>query len=191
MLPQEIRAQIDEWLHGKAYSDYDGLRDMLAGLGYEISRSALHRYGGKLKETSEEMRKAGFIAAGLYGEMGGDFSKLAIVSQGLLQQKALDLLVEHDFDVEDMSGEDKNALLMSVMKFLPNAAKSQASMEEWAAKRDSVIAEAKRKQVEAEQRLGEIKAKLDALAKDAGNKQSGLDAETLRRVQQELYGLGA
>jgi hypothetical protein len=159
LLPPEIKSLINEWLETKAFSDYDGLVELLAGHGHEISRTALHRYG----KGQKDLRKSGMFAAGIYNESGGDYSKLAVVTQALIQQKAFELLTKYDFDIEHLEPEDRNNFILQIMRFAPGAAKAHATIEDMAIKREASIAEAKQKQAKAEQELARIKKAAEEL----------------------------
>lgn len=57
-LPPELRDELDRRLIAGGFSDYTGLTDWLAGEGYEISRSAVHRHGRRVEERIEQIRIA-------------------------------------------------------------------------------------------------------------------------------------
>lgn len=183
LLPREAKKAINDWLEEKAYGDYDGLVKKLAEQGYEISRSSLHRYGQKVKAASEKMRRAGIIAADIYNSNGGDFSKLAVTAQALMQEKAFAFMLEHDFDTEDMEPKAKNALLLQLMRFSPGVAKAQVQAEELAINRDAAIAEAQHKQATAEKALKEILAAAEVLLESLPKTSSSKDAvERFKRL---------
>ena len=55
LLPENIKKELEQWLVDRGFGDYCELSDWLAGQGYEISKSALHRYGSEFKENLEKM----------------------------------------------------------------------------------------------------------------------------------------
>ena len=57
-LPSDLRDELDRRLIAGGFSDYSGLRDWLAGEGWEISRSAVHRHGRRVEERIEQIRIA-------------------------------------------------------------------------------------------------------------------------------------
>ncbi len=56
LLPQEIKKDLEAKLVEHGFADYVELSDWLAEQGYEISKSALHRYGTEFKEQLEKMQ---------------------------------------------------------------------------------------------------------------------------------------
>ena len=57
-LPAEVREALDRRLIEGGFSDYTGLTDWLAGVGFTISRSAVHRHGAQLERRIEQVRIA-------------------------------------------------------------------------------------------------------------------------------------
>ncbi len=52
-LPPEVRDQLNERLVGTGFQGYDDLAGWLADQGYQVSRSAVHRYGKDLQDEFE------------------------------------------------------------------------------------------------------------------------------------------
>jgi hypothetical protein len=52
-LPEEVRAELDRRLVGSGFAHYEGLSAWLAEHGYQMSKSAVHRYGQELEESFE------------------------------------------------------------------------------------------------------------------------------------------
>lgn len=50
-LPVAVRCELDERLRQAAYGDYLGVSAWLAAQGYEVSKSAMHRYGTALRQV--------------------------------------------------------------------------------------------------------------------------------------------
>lgn len=57
-LPPEVLDELDRRLIEGGFSDYSGLSDWLAGQGFEISRSAVHRHGRLVERRIEQIRIA-------------------------------------------------------------------------------------------------------------------------------------
>ena len=62
-LPEEVRRELEQKLLGGGFADYTGLSEWLADKGYEVSKSAIHRFGqdfeeklGAVKLATEQMR---------------------------------------------------------------------------------------------------------------------------------------
>lgn len=52
-LPPEVRDELNRQLVDTGFQGYDGLANWLAEQGYQVSRSAVHRYGKDLQEEFE------------------------------------------------------------------------------------------------------------------------------------------
>ncbi|WP_435100816.1 DUF3486 family protein [Arhodomonas sp. AD133] len=55
-LPDDIRTELDRRLAQSGFSGYAELAEWLTGQGYQISRSAVHRYGQRLERRMETIR---------------------------------------------------------------------------------------------------------------------------------------
>lgn len=55
LLPENIKKDLERQLVDRGFGDYCQLSDWLGEQGYEISKSALHRYGTEFKENLEKM----------------------------------------------------------------------------------------------------------------------------------------
>lgn len=53
LLPEEIKSQLNQKLVEQAFSHYEELSEWLETIGYEISKSAIHRYGKDFKSQLE------------------------------------------------------------------------------------------------------------------------------------------
>ncbi|TGG92520.1 DUF3486 family protein [Natronospirillum operosum] len=52
-LPPEVRDELNKQLVGTGFQGYDGLANWLSDQGFQVSRSAVHRYGKDLQEEFE------------------------------------------------------------------------------------------------------------------------------------------
>ena len=57
-LPEEVRRELEQKLIGGGFSDYNGLAEWLIEQGFEISRSALHRWGKDFEERVAAVKLA-------------------------------------------------------------------------------------------------------------------------------------
>ena len=57
-LPESVRSQLDQKLIANGFSDYPALADWLAGQGFEIGKSSLHRYGQEFEDKLAALRIA-------------------------------------------------------------------------------------------------------------------------------------
>jgi DNA repair ATPase RecN len=166
LLPEEIRQKLNKKLVSEGFQNYQELTDWLCDLGYEISKSALHRYGKQYEEQLFELKEATEQARGLIEACGDDENALAEAVTRLTHQKALKALLSMNMQDIDVSVSSLPAL----GKMVADLNKSSVSL--------------KRYQFDVRKRLDEKFKVLEAEGK-TGN----IDPETLRRVREEVYGL--
>jgi len=172
-LPPELRRLIGS-LRDSGVT-IDEILAKLNELGAGVSRSALGRHVKGLDELGERLRRSRDVADVLAKRLGdAPESKQARVNIELMHSVIMDLFIGEDGKPVTLDAESVMLLSRSIQA-LASASKSDA---------DQVIKI--RREIAAEQ-----KTKLDALerqAAKAGDKR-GFDAETLRRVRTEIYGL--
>lgn len=71
MLPDEVRAQIDEWIRDGSLT-LDELTEMAQSIGAKVSRSAVGRYRKKMEDRLAEYRQAREIAGVWVSELGAE-----------------------------------------------------------------------------------------------------------------------
>ena len=101
-LPREVRARVDRLLV-EGGSTYDEIRDFLAGEGYDISRSAIGRYGKDFLATYQRVRIAEDKASTLIGEVG-DGLGLEEAASKLILQEVLETLLSGDLTPKEVAG---------------------------------------------------------------------------------------
>ena len=169
-LPEALRRQLDERLVAQAFGDYDGLSDWLAGEGFEISKSAIHRHGSALEQSYDEaMADArGLLAlTRASGDLGDSGSELARSAATLLQTDIVRTVLE-------IRKEDDPAVRAHHLAKLTRA---QADIG--------------RLSIAAEKWQRELSAKVEAVAKavSAIGEKAGTPTETLADMCQQIYGL--
>lgn len=74
-LPQEVRDELNSRLLANGFGDYAALSSWLSEAGYEISKSALHRWGDKLEQefagAMADARRAAELGRALAGDDDG------------------------------------------------------------------------------------------------------------------------
>lgn len=106
-LPQEVREKVDRLLV-EGGSTYDDIRDFLAAEGYDISRSAIGRYGKDWLNTYQRLRIAEDKARTLVSEIG-DGLALDEAASRLLMQQVLELLIS-----TELTPKERASLMKSV-----------------------------------------------------------------------------
>jgi hypothetical protein len=173
-LPAELRQAIAD-LRQEGVT-IDEILAKLREMGAGVSRSALGRHIKGLDALGERLRRSREIADVLTKRLGdAPESRQARVNIELMHGIIMDLFVGEDGQAVALDAEQVMLLSRSIQA-LSSAAKSDT---------DLVIKI--RREVAAE-----AKAKLDALEREAvkeGGDKRGFDADTLRRVRTEIYGL--
>lgn len=98
LLPQEVRAELERRLLGQAFGGYDELVEWLGGQGYEISRSAVHRFGQRFEERAKALRLVTEQAKVLVEAAPDDESAVSEALIRLTQEKCFTLLLEAEID---------------------------------------------------------------------------------------------
>ena len=167
LLPEAIRQELGQLLVGNAFSDYRSLAAWLESHGYEISKSAIHRYGQGLKRKLAAIQ-ASTEAAKLIADIArDDEDRRSEAVMSLLQSEMFTVLVSLKDDSRDEPDER--------VKLLSNAARA--------------IADLSRSSIAQKKHAAAVKAKLDALLTEAQHGDNSLDIQTLQRIRREVYGL--
>lgn len=170
-LPQSVRHELERKLADNGFSDYTALAEWLNLQGYEISRSAVHRYGAKVQKRFASIKAsteaARLIAEGASDE--GDTRSEAVIA--LLQTEVFDALIAigemTDGEIDDVARLD----------LMGKVAKNVAPL---------MAASTRLKQFQSK-----LKADMDKTFKEleVESKQGRLDEHTLKRIRTEVYGL--
>lgn len=99
LLPQEIKRNLEAKLVEHGFADYVELSDWLAAQGYEISKSALHRYGAEFKEQLEKMQVVAHQTRAIIEAFPDDEDITAQALSRLSQTQMFNLLQGIDIDV--------------------------------------------------------------------------------------------
>lgn len=169
-LPPEVRQWLEGELIRRGFSDYtqvtDELNRRLSEAGADAaSRSAVHRFGSKVEERIQGLKRATEIARAVASEAGDDEGALSDALIRLMQDKLFNAAMELELDPEEM----KATTLARAIADLARASVQQ--------KRHQIAVRA------------QVKAALDKLEESQKAKNHPLDAETLRRIREELYGV--
>lgn len=103
LMPKATREWLDKVLIQGSFSGYEALAQELRVRGYEISKSALHRYGSKFEERLARMRQGAQQAAALAEALPDDAGQLGDAVTRLIQQQVFDALMEAgDLDLSEV-----------------------------------------------------------------------------------------
>jgi hypothetical protein len=167
-MPPAVRAWIDRALVDRGFSGYRELAALIRErTGIDISPTAVHRYGQKLARKLAAIR-ASTEAARQIAEAAPDDADLrsaAVIS--IVQSELFEALLA----LQEASEADNQA---DRVKLLSQAARA--------------IAEVSRASVGQKRWQDEVRGRLEALEAQQDKGGRRLDAETLKRVKEALYG---
>jgi len=165
-LPPELRAQLEKLLADQTHGGYEALSAWLAGQGYQIGKSSLHRYDQKLQRSMAAIR-ASTEAAKIIAQASPDEADEHSAAVIRLVQSAL-------FDAMLAVREAEDADPAEQVKLLTHAARA--------------VAEASRASIGQKKWAEEVRTRLDAVERAAAKEGKTLDAATLEAIKRGLYG---
>jgi hypothetical protein len=162
-LPADVRAEVDGKLFQGGFSGYEHLERWLAGKGYQIGKSSLHRYGSKLEERMAQLKASTDQARALVAASPDDSGDLVEATMRLMQDKLFNLLMEIDIDPE-------SADLPKIARALAPLARAQIGLRRF---------------------KDEVKSKLQKVLDEAETKAgTGTDPmELVRMIRERAYGI--
>jgi hypothetical protein len=117
-LPKAVRDWLDQKLADGSYSNYTLLTEELKGRGYDLSRSAVHRYGSKLEKTMELARATVEKAKAVVQASPDEDDAMTAAIMRLTQQHTLEMLMAMEFDPDQAKGVDMNKLTLQVSRLV-------------------------------------------------------------------------
>jgi len=173
-LPDDVRRWLERALTEQGFTGYGQLEALMAEKGYRISKSAIHRYGQKIERRFAAI-KASTEAARLLTEGAADDQDArsgAVIA--LVQTEMFESLINlQEAGEDDIGPAERMALLSKVARNI--ASLTQASVR------------LKKFQGEVREKIAAKLAELNA--ESSGGKGRSFDAETLRIVREEIYGI--
>ncbi len=97
-LPSETKAWLDQELVRRHFTGYVDLAELLEEQGYEISKSALGRYGKKFKEQQESLKQSIEMAKAFAEVVGDDGAAMNKTLTALAQQELMAIVREGRYD---------------------------------------------------------------------------------------------
>ncbi len=124
-LPDEVKAELDKRLVRGGFCDYVALSEWLCEQGYEISKSAIHRYGQAFDERLSAIRIA--------TEQARAVTEAARDEEGAMNEALIRLVQQEAFKVlVNLNDEDKNAMLPKVGLMVAKLSKAAVGQKKWA-----------------------------------------------------------
>ena len=141
-LPEPVREALNRELSARNFSGYEALEDWLREQGFEISKSAIHRYGQKIERRMAAI-KASTEAAKLITESAGDDQDArseAVIA--LVQTEMFDSIIAiQEADDDELSAEDRLGLMSKAAKNIATLTRASLAQKEYKTKVQAKAAE--------------------------------------------------
>ncbi len=169
-LPEEIRDEINRRLVENSFSGYAQLAGWLRELGYQISKSALHRHGSQLEadfdEAMADVRRTRALAKACKDE--GDEGDVLTATSGILQEQLLRISIALRQADSDPAEAAKS--ISVVARAHADVGRMQVALAKW-------------------QETMREKASLAADAVEKVARRGGLTAESVDLIRREILGI--
>lgn len=175
-LPPEVRAWLDRALLAGNFSGYELLAAELAARGYTIGKSAIHRYGQKFERRLAAIKASTEAARMLTEGAADDQDARSEAVIALVQTELFETIVNLQEATEEAIDPAERVKLLSA------AARNVADLS-----RASV--NLKRYQADARARAQQAAAHVEAVESEVRAGKRVLDADTLKRIREEIYGI--
>lgn len=173
VLPELTRSALDKELIARNFTGYQGLEDWLRDQGFEISRSAIHRYGQKIERRMSAI-KASTEAAKLITEAAGDDQDArseAVIA--LVQTEMFDSIIAiQEANDDDVSPADRLGMMSSAAKNIATLARASIAQKQF--------------KTTVQARVTEAAEKVAKLAK-----KGGMSASTVDEIRRSILGIAA
>lgn len=126
LLPEAIRTELERRLITSGFSNYDAIAKWLRDQEYDISRSAVHRFGQDFAAKCEAIREATERAKAIVATVGDDEGNMNEALIRLIQQLTFDILInKQDADIA--------ALLPKMGVMVAKISKASVEQKKWMA----------------------------------------------------------
>jgi len=133
-LPEPVRKALNGELAARNFSGYEALEAWLRDQGFEISKSAIHRYGQKIERRMQAI-KASTEAAKLIVEAAGDDQDARSESViALVQTEMFDSIIAiQEADDDALSASDRLGLMSKAAKNIATLARASIAQKQYKA----------------------------------------------------------
>jgi hypothetical protein len=162
-LPDDTQKELNRRLISNAFGDYDGLTAWLAEQGFEISRSAVHRYGQKFEERVRALRIATQQAKAIVEEAPDDQGTMSDALVRLTQEKLFGVLMDLQVDPETIE-------LPKLTRAIADLGRASVQQKRW---------------------MTEVREKAEAAASAAEKiaSKGGLSADSVAELRRQILGI--
>ncbi|HCL5251796.1 TPA: DUF3486 family protein [Salmonella enterica] len=172
-LPEDVRRWLERALTESGFSGYAELEALMRDKGFLISKSAIHRYGQKIERRFGAIRAATEAARMLTEGAADDQDARSEAVIALIQTELFESIVQlQEAEEDEIDPQVRVALLSKVAKNVATLSRASVNLKKF------------------QQDLREkIAAKMDALEAESKSGSGRINAETLKRVREEIYGI--
>ena len=168
-LPDDVRSELERRLITGGFSDYCALADWLREQGFEISKSAIHRFGQDFESKCEAIKLATEQAKAIVATVGDDEGNMNEALIRLIQQLSFDILIKNqDADIA--------ALLPKMGIMVAKLSKASVDQKKY---QTEVRTKAKQAVANIEQKMQTFK----------GADSKSMPLELFKIVKEEIYGI--
>jgi len=166
MLPEDIRTELEHLLIEKGFTDYRGLAEWLGERGFEISKSAIHRYGQQFEERVEALRMATHQAKLIVETTPDDEGAVSEALMRLVQEKLFQVIMNLEIDPE------KSPNLGALARSIAELSRATVTQKKWQA---------------------EVREKAEAAAESVATvaRKGGLSAESVEQIRRDILGIAS
>lgn len=166
-LPSEVKEWLDRALAENGFANYQLLSDELKSRGFEISKSAVHRYGQQFEERLSALKLASEQARAVVAASPDDENSMNEALMRLVQEKMFSVIMDLEVDPAKLN-------IASLAKSIAELGRASVSQKKWMAEArdlarkeasealdqaaEDVAAEAEREQLSPVQILERVKA---------------------------------
>lgn len=171
-LPNEIRQALDKLLLDNNFCAYDSIAEYFKQRGYQLSKSAVHRYGQKLERRLQAI-KASTEAAKLLAENVDDTENhLSGSVISLVQTELFETLLNLQEAEEVSEPSERMELLSKAAKSIAELSRASIANKKW--------------QVEVRSKAEAAATKVEGIARKVG-----LSAEAAAVIRREILGIAS
>lgn len=165
-LPADLKTQLERLLLDKAHGGYMALSAWLKEQGFEISHAAVHRYDQRLQNVMSRI-KASTEAARLIAQAAPDEADEHSAAVLRMVQSSLFEAMTRVTEAQEADPADQVKLLSQAARAIADASRASIGQKKW---------------------QDEVRARLDAIEREAGKQGRTLDQKTLEAIREGLYG---
>lgn len=171
LLPEELRAELNERLVKGAFSGYEALEDWFAEQGIQIGKSSIHRYGSNLERQLAAIKASTAAAVAIASAAPDDSDLRSAATISMVQTDIFNVLVALQ-EAENAEPAERLKLLSSAAKSVAELSRASVNQKKW-------------------QLAVQEKTKIAADAVTQVARKGGLTEDAIRTIEAEVLKIGA